>query len=372
MTKKTNIVSRALAKLSLMQKQLTEESQVLDELKVQEEADECEIGTLQSELGEKTAAIFTLNEELKKLNSDKEKLEADLKKNFAEFKALADKYEALREARETDLLKIEEQDAANQRLLRSLKEKDEAHKNAVAAAKTETADKEALAASLRDELRKSEEENRALSHKLTDKTAEFKAELEKERADFRLNYEKMEAGTAQAEKALLRELEALRDSLRQKAAETARFGVDIQALTDRHEALKADYEARLLKLDAQNSAVRTQREAGLLKIKEQDIFSQSAVSALREKDDDLQLLNGRIEDLTKELSKNKSDSQRRLELLRLELDEKNRNVDYLNRELEKQQAEKEGVKKELAVREKEFNIRLEQVRMGVRPGPEKN
>jgi chromosome segregation ATPase len=355
-----------------MQKQLTEESQVLDELKEQEEADECELGTLQSELSEKTAAISTLNEELKKRSSDKEKLEADLKKSFAEFKTLLDKYETLRENREGDLLKIKELDDANQRLLRSLKEKDEAHKNAVSAAKTETADKEALASSLQNELKKLEEENRALSHKLTDKTSEFKAELEKERADFRLNYEKMEAGTAQAEKALLRELEALRDSLRQKAAETARFAVDIQALTDKQEALKADYEARLLKLDAQNSAVRTQREAGLMKIKEQDIFSQSAVSALREKDDDLQLLNGRIEDLTKELAKNKADSQRRLELLRLELEEKSRHADYLNREIEKNQAEKEGLKKELLVREKEFNLRLEQTRKGVRPGPEKN
>jgi len=340
MTKKNNIVSRALAKLSLMQKQLTEESQVLDELKVQEEADDFELGALQTELGEKNTSIFALNEELKKLNSEKTNLEAGLKKSFAEFKALS--------------------------------EKEEDYKRQAEAARSEAADCDAASGSLREELKRLKEENVGLSHKLVNRAAEGMAALDRERADFRLNYEKMEACAADAEKRLLNEIDALRESLRLKTAEASRAVAEKQAMQDAQDALKADHEARLLKLEALNASLLTQREAGLLKIKEQDIFSKSAVSALREKDDDLRLLEGRIADLGNDLDKSKADSQRRSEILRLELEEKNRHTAYLGREIEKHQAETESLKAELAVREKEFRQRLENERKGLRLEAEKN
>jgi len=355
MDKKTNILGRALAKLNLMQKQLVEESQVLDELKEQEEADACELETLRSELEKKDAALLSLNEELKKRASEKENLEA----------------------------------------------------------------------SLRAELRRKEAENADLSHKLMGKSAEHKTELERERADFRINYEKLEYGAAEAEKSLLSEADALRESLRQKAAEAARAGAETQSLLGRQEALTADYEARLMKLDVLNASLKEElkkqkaenealskelraqaaealalleseraeaknaqarahsearalgetikvlrhesdkmhadlekarhdhaeikslRAAGAVKITELEMFSKSASSALKENREELELLKERVKDLTDELSKHSADSRRRLELLRLELEEKSKQIARHNRELETARAEKESLKIEL-------------------------
>ena len=91
MVKKHNIVSRALVKLKLMQRQLSEESQVLDELKEKEDADQREIEALQAELETKTVEVLSLGEELKKRSSEKEKAEAALRNTSAEFKTLLEK-----------------------------------------------------------------------------------------------------------------------------------------------------------------------------------------------------------------------------------------------------------------------------------------
>lgn len=343
MDKKPNILSRALAKLNLMQKQLAEESQVLDELKEQEETDACELETLRAELDGKAGIVLSLNEELKKYK----------------------------------------------------------------------------------------EENASLSHKLLTKSADFTAELDRERAEFRLNYEKLEAGAAEAEKRLLGELETLRDGLRQKASEAARAGAEIQTLLDGKAALAADYEARLLKLEALSSAakeevkkqkaesetlvresraraaeetalleseraeaktalaaahkeilslgetvrhlrheaddlkleleksgnekaeVKALREAGLVKITELEMFSKSAASALKESKAEIEALRSSGKDLADELYKERADSRRRLEILRLELDDKNRQLARQARELDAARDEKENLKVDLAAQEKE-------------------
>lgn len=430
MDKKTNILSRALAKLNLMQKQLVEESQVLDELKEQEEADACELETLRAELETKNAAVLALNEELKKRASDKEKLENCLKSGSAEFKTMQDKHDALKEELEGRLLKLAELNASNQHLLRSLREKEESFKAETEAARAEAAAKEKLSAALSAELKKREAENADLSHKLLGKAAEYKIELERERAEFRINYEKLEHGAAEAEKGLLNEAEALRESLRQKAAETARAGAETQSLLGKQEALTADHEARLMKLDALNASLKEELKkqkaenealskelraqaaealalleseraeaknaqarahnearslgetikvlrhesdklhsdlekagheraelksllaAGAVKITELELFSKSASSALKENKEELELLKERLKDLTDELSKHSADSRRRQELLRLELEEKNKQIARHNRELEAARAEKESLKAELDSKEK--------------------
>lgn len=431
MDKKTNILGRALAKLSLMQKQLTEESQVLDELKAQEEADACELETLRAELETKNASILALNEELKKRASDKEKLETCLKSGSVDLKNLRDKHDALKEDLEARLLKLAELNASNQHLLRSLREKEESYKAETEAARAEAAAKEKLSSSLREELRKREAENADLAHKLLGKAAEYKTELERERAEFRINYEKLEYGAAEAEKGLMSEAEALRESLRQKAAEVARAGAETQSLLGKQEALAADYEARLAKLEVSNASLKEElkkqkaenealskeiraqaaealalleseraeaknaqtrahnearslgetikvlrhesdkmhadlekarqqyaeikslRDAGAVKVTELELFSKSASSALKENKEELELLKERLKDLTDELSKHSADSRRRQELLRLELEEKNKQIARHNRELEAVRAEKESLKNELDSREKE-------------------
>lgn len=334
MDKKTNILSRALAKLNLMQKQLVEESQVLDELKEQEEADASELETLKADLAAKAGNVLSLNEELKKYK----------------------------------------------------------------------------------------EENAALSGALMKRAAEFTAELDRERTEFRLNYGKMETAAAEAEKGLLKELETLRDSLRQKAADAARAGAEVQTLQDRKEALAADYEARLLRLEALNSSIKEEikkqkaenetliressarsaeeaalreseragarialaaahkeilslgeairhlrhetdnlslelekarsedaevkalREAGLVKITELEMFSKSAASALKESKAEIEALRNSGKDLSDELYKERADSRRRLEILRLELDDKNRQLARLTRELDAARAEKKTLR----------------------------
>ena len=168
---------------------------------------------------------------------------AEAARSDAEIKTLLNQYEALKQNDEGRLLQI-------------LREKEEVYKNEVEAARSDAAGKEALAASLREELKKQKEENLNLSHELLGTAAEYKAALEKERAEFRLNLEKMASGTAEAEKGLSSDVEALRDSLRQKAAELAHSGAQIQTLLSKHDAVKTDYEARLLKLDGLNASVK--------------------------------------------------------------------------------------------------------------------
>ena len=233
-------------KLKLMQRQLSEESQVLDELKEKEDADQREIEALQAELETKTVETLSLGEELKKRSSEKEKAEAALRNTSAEFKTLLEKCETLKGDHDGALLKLDEMSAFNQRLLRSLKEKEEIYKNEVAAVKAETADEIMLVATLRDELKRQKDENGNLSHKLLDRAAEFKAALEKERAEFRLNLEKLEKGSEEAGKTLLNEVEALKESLRQKAAEAARSDAEVKNLLNQYEALKQNDEGRLL------------------------------------------------------------------------------------------------------------------------------
>ncbi|MDO8804049.1 MAG: hypothetical protein Q7R35_06445 [Elusimicrobiota bacterium] len=374
MFKRNGILRKALAKLTLMQQELAEESQVLGELKENEEADECEFKTLQSELGAKTDALASLTEALKERDSEVGKLTAELKKGPENLKALHDKNAA-------QLLKLEELNAANQRLLRTLWEKEESCRREVEAAKAEAAAKDALAASLKEELDKHEKESKALSREYIGKVAEYKAALDRERADFRLDYEKQVSGAALAEKGFLNEVEALKNTLRQKGTEAVRADAVIKSFTEKQVALTEDYERRLRSLDLLNASLReevkkrmaetealsrevrvqaaefklllereqaeaktsqtkdqieirkltedfkripremdklsielkaargesaaleAQRDAGLIKIAEQEVFSKSALSALKEKERDIKLLRDRLEDISNDLSK---------------------------------------------------------------------
>ncbi|OIO00017.1 MAG: hypothetical protein AUJ51_11145 [Elusimicrobia bacterium CG1_02_56_21] len=87
MDRTSNILSRALAKLKLAQSQLIEESQVLDELKEHEEAAECELGILRSEISAKDAKIASLNEQLEKREEEARNLSRELIGKTGEFKA---------------------------------------------------------------------------------------------------------------------------------------------------------------------------------------------------------------------------------------------------------------------------------------------
>ncbi|MDO8806002.1 MAG: hypothetical protein Q7R35_16415 [Elusimicrobiota bacterium] len=468
-----------------------DEGRLLQALKGKEEIYANEVAAARSEAAGKEALAASLREELKKQKEENVNLSHELLGRAAEFKAALDKeradlrltlekmecsaaeaekglmgeVEALRESLRQKAAEASRSGAEIQalldknvarkedyegRLLRALKEKEDIYKNEIETARSEAAGKEALAASLREELKKQKEENLALSHELLGKAAELKAALDKERVEFRLTLEKMEFGVAEAEKGLLNEVEALRDTLRQKAAELAQSGYQIQTLLNKHDALKADYEARLLKLDGLNASVReevnkekieiellslelrskaaefrarldserteaktehkkaqeeirdlsenikrlqrevdetglevekirdenavikAQRDSGLVKLTEQEIYSKSAASALMENREELEVLKGTIKSITEEMAKNKEDFRRRLELLRLELDEKNRQIAHLDRELEKSRGEKENLKAEMAAREKEFHAQLEKERKEFRLSQAKN
>ena len=377
MFKRHNIISKALAKLKLMQQELVEESQVLGELEENEDADECEFKTLQAELSAKTDALSSLTRALKERDAEIARLEAALNKSAEDFKVLLDKKAELP-------LKLDELNAANQRLLRTLWDKEEAGRKDIEAAKSAMAAQEALAASLKEELKQKERENKLLSQEFVGKAAEYKAALDKERAEFRLNYEKIGSGAAQAEKEFLSELQALKNTIWHKDKEAARADAAIKALAEKGEALAKDYEERLLKLDALNAslredvkkkiqetdalsrearsqaaefkrlldtereesktaqakdqkeirelsetvrhirremnrlhldleaakeehaAVKTQRDSLLIKTTEQEIFTRSAESALKDKQGELKTLQDRLDDISSDLSKKRN------------------------------------------------------------------
>ena len=125
MMKKNNILKRALAKLSLMQKQLVEESRVLDELKEQEEADECELETLRSALSSKAGDLHSLDEELKRMGLEKEKLETRLENSYSEFKTLLETQKALASDYEYRLAQLDADNAALKAELREQKTENE-------------------------------------------------------------------------------------------------------------------------------------------------------------------------------------------------------------------------------------------------------
>ena len=377
MFKRHNIISKALAKLKLMQQELVEESQVLGELEENEDADECEFKTLQAELSAKTDALSSLTRALKERDAEIARLEAALNKSAEDFKVLLDKKAELP-------LRLDELNAANQRLLRTLWDKEEAGRKDIEAAKSAMAAQEALAASLKEELKQKERENKLLSQEFVGKAAEYKAALDKERAEFRLNYEKIGSGAAQAEKEFLSELQALKNTIWHKDKEAARADAAIKALAEKGEALAKDYEERLLKLDALNAslredvkkkiqetdalsrearsqaaefkrlldtereesktaqakdqkeirelsetvrhirremnrlhldleaakeehaAVKTQRDSLLIKTTEQEIFTRSAESALKDKQGELKTLQDRLDDISSDLSKKRN------------------------------------------------------------------
>jgi len=377
MFKRHGILNKALAKLKLMQQELVEESQVLGELEENEDADECEFKTLQAELSAKTDALSSLTRALKERDAEIARLEAALNKSAEDFKVLLDKKAELP-------LKLDELNATNQRLLRTLWDKEEAGRKDIEAARSATAAQEALAASLKEELKQKERENKLLSQEFVGKAAEYKAALDKERAEFRLNYEKIGSGAAQAEKEFLSELQALKNTIWHKDKETARADAAITALTEKGEALAKDYEERLLRLDALNAsqrddvkkkiqetdalsrevrsqaaefkrlldsereeaktaqakdqkeiselsetvrhirremnrlhldleatkeehaAVKTQRDSLLIKTTEQEIFTRSAESALKDKHGELKTLQDRLDDISSDLSKKRS------------------------------------------------------------------
>lgn len=377
MFKRHGILNKALTKLKLMQQELMEESRVLGELEENEDADESEFKTLQAELSAKTDALSSLTRVLKERDAEIARLEAALNKSAEDFKALLDKKAELP-------LKLDELNAANQRLLRTLWDKEEASRKDIEAAKAATAAQEALAASLKEELKQKERENKLLSQEFVGKAADYKAALDRERAEFRLNYEKIGSGAAQAEKEFLSELQALKNTIWHKDKEAARADAAIKSLTEKGEALAKDYEERLLKLDALNAsqredvkrkiletealsrevrsqasefkrlldtereegktaqakdqkeihelsetamhirreinklhldleaakeelaAVKTQRDSLLIKTTEQDIFTRSAESALKDKEAELKTLQDRLDDISSDLSKKRS------------------------------------------------------------------
>lgn len=392
MAKKPNILSRALSKLRLMEKQLVAESEVLGELKAKEEADEHEFEALRTELNDKNAAISRLNAELQRAAREKGTLEADL--------------------------------------LRSLNEKDADLRLMSEAARVSAEKRDAEAASQKEELGKLQKQNAELSRAIAEKGSEFCETLGKERADFRLNCEKLEKTAAETGKELLRELDVLKTELRQKSAELVRAGADNQLALDRLEAAKADYGGHLLKQQGQHAALdeelkrrkaegedllretgnrvaelvaalaaaqadskaaqdkaraeakelaeankrlrsekealsaeveklrgeaeaaRAENAAAAVKLKEQDIFAKSAASALKEKEEDLGLMGEKVKDLSDELAKNTESYHRRIEIQRMELEERKSFVAHLNRELEKTRTEAESFRSKLAELEK--------------------
>lgn len=377
MFKRHSILTKALAKLKLMQQELVEESQVLGELEENENADEREFKNLQAELGAKTDALSSLTRALKERDAEIARLEAALNKSAEDFKSLLEEKAALP-------LKLDELNTTNQRLLRTLWDKEEASRKDVEAARSAMAAQEALAASLKEELKQKERENKLLSQEFVGKAAEYKAALDRERAEFRLSYEKIGSGAAQAEKELLSELQALKNTIWHKDKEAARADAAIKALTKNGEALAKDHEERLLKLDALNAslredvkkkiletdalarevrsqaaefkrlldtereeaktaqakdqkeirelsetvrhirremsklhldleatreehaAVKTQRDTLLIKTTEQEIFTKSAESALKDKEGELRTLRDRLDDISSDLSKKRS------------------------------------------------------------------
>lgn len=282
-----------------MEQQLDEESKVLGELKEKEEADLREFEQLQSEQNEKNKTISSLTGALKAKDGEIAKLEADLRRAAEEYKALVKQHDL-------QSLKIEDLSSANQRLLRSLKDKYGDYISELKAANAEAAEKEAQAAALRKELasRKTEIDN--LSRELMGKTAEFKAVLDKERADFRQSFEKMGYGSAQTEKKLLSEIETLKESIWHKDAEAVHAETRIRNLLDKQKALEECYEGRLLELRELNAAVKEERDSALNKVAEQDIFAKSAASALKEKEEELKILKSRMDDVLTDLSQGKT------------------------------------------------------------------
>lgn len=370
-------MNKALAKLKLMQQELVEESQVLGELEQNEDADESEFKALQAELSAKTDSLSSLTRALKERDAEIARLEAALNKSAEDFKALLDKKAELP-------AKLDELNSANQRLLRTLWDKEEASRKDIEAARSAMAAQEAQAASLKEELKQKERENKLLSQDFVGKAAEYKAALDRERAEFRLNYEKIGSGAAQAEKEFLSELQALKNAIWHKDKEAARADAAIESLTEKGEALAKDYEERLLKQDALNAslredvkkkiletealsrevrtqaaefkrlldaeredaktaqakdqkeirelsetvrhirremnrlhldleaakeehaAVKTQRDTLLVKTTEQEIFTRSAESALKDKEAELKTLQDRLDDISSDLSKKRS------------------------------------------------------------------
>lgn len=231
MAKKNNILIRALSKLKLMEKQLIEESQVLDELKLKEEADENELETLRASVAARDRRVCGLEEELAALRSEKD----------------------------------------------------------------------------------------ALARELSVVGGAYRAQLEKERAEAR-------GGRMKALEEVGR-LEAEAGDLRRRSEELA---------------------AELERSRAAVNEARSLYEAAQLKLKEQEVFSRSASSALREKEEDITQLRAKAEFLSAELAKAGEDHCRRSELLRLELEEAKRFISHLNREVETRDAELARAKKELA------------------------
>lgn len=233
MIKKNNILTRALSKLKLMEKQLVEESQVLDELKLKEEADENELEALRAAAAAKDRRLGALEEEVRSLRSEKE----------------------------------------------------------------------------------------AMSRELSGLENASRVQLEKERAEARGEH--------------MKALEEVR-----------RLGGELNDLRRKSDGLAGELERRA----AEALEARSLYEAAQVKIKEQEVFSHSAASALREKEEDIAQLRAKVGFLTADLAKAGEDHVRRSELLRLELEEAKRFISHLNREAEARKAELESVKKELSAR----------------------
>lgn len=342
MDKKTNILGRALAKLNLMQKQLVEESQVLDELKEQEDADRRELEALRSELCAKSVSIESLKEELGKRDSEIRRLAAGIEKSSAEFKNALDRERS--DARfnygklEAGAAEAEKRLEAEAEALReSLRQKTAEASRSGAEVKSLLGSNEQLKDDYEGRLKELQAANDSLAEgarkqksgienlfsELRNQAAEFNALLDKERAE-----DKTARTNAQKE---IRELNAALKTLQ-------------------HEQQKLTAEAE--KLRDENAEVKTLRDSALVKIMEMEMFSKSATSALKESRLELELLEKSKKELSDELSKDKADFRRRLELARLELEEKKRQLDRLTRALDAAKTENVNLKAELAGQEK--------------------
>lgn len=411
-----NILGRALAKLNLMQKQLVEESQVLDELKAQEEADEREIESLRSELGARKAEIDSLKDELGKRDSEIKRLISGAERISAEFKNALDRERSDSrfnvEKLEAAAVEAEKKfQAAAEALRESLRQKTAEAARSGAELKSLLGSSELVKDDLERRLKLLQAENVSLR----EITGKQKSEIEN------LNV-KLETGAAEAEKKLINGTGALKESLRQATAEAVRSTAEIKNLLGTIKQLKDDYEERLKALQAENDAlnegarkqksgienlfselrnqaaefnalldkeraedkisressqkeirelkstikniqheqqkltaeaeklrdenaeIKALRDSALVKIMEMEMFSKSATSALKESRLELELLENSKKELSEELSKDKADFRRRLELARLELEEKKRQLDRQTRSLDAAKTENANLK----------------------------
>ncbi|MBU2573844.1 MAG: hypothetical protein KKH28_07210, partial [Elusimicrobia bacterium] len=140
----------------------------------------------------------------------------------------------------------------------------------VKALESELNRKEQAVSGLQSELMKRQEERERLELELTGKIAEFKLSRDKDREDFRANYDSLEKDSSAREKALLTELQGLKEAAGHKEAEIGRLGVELKSI-------QANYETGRKELNASQDRI-----IGLEKLKAGADKSSNEIKKLKE------------------------------------------------------------------------------------------